>query len=685
MVSFFGLKLGSDRKKAQSKQAQSKAPQKWNRADQNALGEGQYFGKTLSPPQFPSSNARPGTANSTRSMSNWRAVFKNPAMTSSMTDLAPPRRRPSVGSLRHAASDVNLRPGTALPTALGGSGLRPGTPSRPSGAQKAGWVNPLDVHFCKNSANTHPGTPLGQNLVATGSAAPGFPNHPTGQFDFGQHTDGHETSKNTNKDVPSATSHSRKSDEVIVTPTQYPSPPPPDTNSEGTLSPVNVPAPDSHSPISKRDAPGPLGNVDGPEPTSPPSPMPTAQPTSPDRPGGPVVRNLPAWRDTFAFHQPRRHSFTKEFEEVYRVTMMHPLKEGFSGNFADFDFGESVTRTTSNTSETEQGPSLEAARRPKSISSSSITQTEREESRRPAPTCTPEDLATNVLDQLPRAPREHALRILGPPPAAAGAYRGHSNGTGMGFRQGFKSRFDSETWSRATPPRPLQPVLPPSATDDVETAAMNSCGLAPDSGIGCTSSEPTPRQNEKLPSSPFSRPGMEGNFPMSKGLPRGRRPGPLPPRRSSSDDDDNALPFPMWSDFDRSEPRLSAMPAPLTPSRPSPSQDPRAGLSTSTSATAPRVPSPTFPSLAKSIPNSSDSFGTSLDINLNEPVGSPTRSGFPSLDRRPSTSVGTSCIRVEAKKAPPRPAPVTLPPSPNKGMHADLRSPVLTEFTGTFI
>ncbi|KAK9443535.1 hypothetical protein VB005_02814 [Metarhizium brunneum] len=703
MVSFFGLKLGSDRKKAQSKQAQGKAPPKWNRFDRNALGEGQYLEKDLSPPQFPSSTSRPGTANSTRSMSNWRAVFKNPAMTSSLIDLAPPKRPPSTGSLRHAASHVNLRPGMALPTALGGNGLRPGTPSRPSGAKKAGWVNPLDVHFCRNPANTHPGTPLGRNPVVTGPVALGSPNNPTGQFDFGQHTDGQETSKNTNKHVPSATAHSRKSDEEFVASNQYPSPPPSDTGSEGALSPMNLPALDNHSPTRKRDAASSPGNVDMPEPTSPPSPMPLVQPTSPDRLGGPIVRNSPARRDTFAFHQPRRQSFTKEFEEVHRATMMHPPKEGFSGNFADFDFGESVIKTTSNMSETEGHPSFEAARRPstspeatkesdrglaptasESMLSSSLKQTERDELRRLAPTYTPEDQATNVIDQLPRSPRERALRTLGPPPAATGAYRAHSNGTGMGFPQGFKSRFDSEKWSRATPPRPLQPVLPPSVIHDVETAAMRSFGPAPDSGIGYTSREPTPRQTEKLPSSPFSRPPMEGNFPMSKGLPRGRRPGPPPPRPSSSDDD-NALPFPMWSDFDMSEPRRSAMPAPLTPSRPSPSQDPRSGLSTSTSAASPRIPSPTFPSLAKSISNSSDSFGNSIDMDNNEPLGSTTLGGFPSLDGRPSTSGGISSIRVEAKKAPPRPAPVTLPPSSNKGIHAGLRSPVLTEFPGTFI
>ncbi|KHO01346.1 uncharacterized protein MAM_00347 [Metarhizium album ARSEF 1941] len=525
MVSLFGLKLGSDRKKAQIKQAQGNAPQKWSRFDQYAFDDSQYPGNNLSRPRF-RSTTRPSTAHSTSSMSSWRAVFKNPAVTSSMADLASPRRRPSVGSLRHVASDWNTRPGTAFPAALQTSGFQPGVPSRTPGNQKAGWISPSDIHLCKNPANIRPATPLGQNPFVTAPATPRSPKSPLAQSDFEQHTGRGE---HANTSALPFTVHNGKLDKEIVTQTANPSPPPSDTNSEGALSPVNVPASENRPPLSGGNAPSALKNVDMPEPISIPSPE------------GLIVRSVRARRDTFAFHQPRRQSFTMEFEGSNRATVMHPPKEGFSGNFADFDFGQGVARAASNTSAREVKPSFDAATRP-SMSSESTS---------------------------------------------------------------------------AMPPRPLQPVVPPPATNDVEVTAMDAYGPPADSGIGCSRSEPTPRPAENLGRSAFSRPPMEGDFPMYKGLPRGRQRGPRPPPLSSFDDK-NAFKLPMWSGFDRSEPRRSAIPAPLTPSRPSSSRSPKAGLSTPTSATAPRIPSPTFSSLAQSSSNSGDTFEKSFGINLDE-------------------------------------------------------------------
>lgn len=692
-----------------TKQAQSKVPpQKWDRIDQNTLGEGQYFGHNFSRPQFPSSTARPGTANSTRSTSNWRAVFKNPAMTSSMVDLAPPQRRPSVGSLRHAASDLNLRPGTALPAPLGGSGLRPGTPSRPSGAVKADWVNPLDVHFCRDPTSSRPGTPLGSSTTVvaapTTSAVPASPKNRLGQFDFGQSAGGEEASRNIKKNSPQTCVTNCKPDEEPATQNGYPSPPQSDRNSDRAFSPVNVPASEKLSSSSKRNAPSALRKVDVPGPKALPSPAPSVQGSGEDRADSPVVRNVPARRDTFAFHQPRRRSFTMEFEDSHRATMMNPPKEGFSGNFADFDFGEIVSKTTSNTSVKEEKPNLDvtrsqiasseptreslvepAATYTRSTPSPSIRQADREGSKSPAPTYVSEDQVANstLIDQLPKPPREPALRPLGPPPAAAGAHKGPGSGPRISPRQGFQSRFDAERSSRAPPPRPLRPVVPVSAADHVESAIMSPYGPPPDSGSSYMRDETPVRPAEKLPSSPFSRPPMEGNFPVTKGLPRGRRPGP-PPLKLATSNDEYALSLPAWSDFDRADPRLSAMPAPLTPIRPNTSHGTGSGISTPTSATAPRLPSPTFSSLSKSISTSSPTFGA-FEINFDEPLNSPTLGGFPSVDRQPSTSAGSNSKRVEAKRAPPRPAPVTLPPSATKDGGTGIKSPALTEFPGTFI
>ncbi|POR35770.1 Uncharacterized protein TPAR_04045, partial [Tolypocladium paradoxum] len=242
MVSFFGLRLGGDKKKSQK--PQGKQPQKWDRIDQNTLGEGQFFGQqNFSRPQFPnasSSSSRPGTAGSStaaRRPPNWRAVFGNPGMASSMTDLAPPSLAGS-GGLRHHASEANLRTNCAggsttslaLPAALGGAGARPGTPSRPA-TSKTEWVNPLDVHFCKDTSGSRPGTPLGPAANAAAKS-------PLGQFEFGVEART-EAEAETEMSVAAAATDEPKPEEPDGA-TGYPSPPQSDKDSERAFSPVNT-------------------------------------------------------------------------------------------------------------------------------------------------------------------------------------------------------------------------------------------------------------------------------------------------------------------------------------------------------------------------------------------------------------------------------------------------------------
>lgn len=598
-------------------------------------------------------------------------------MTSSMVDLAPPTKRTSFGSLRHPASDMNLRSTAALPHALGGNGLRPGTPSRPAGA-KAEWVNPLAVHFCKDPSSSRPGTSSGPNYAATPALhPPASPQNFLGQFDLGQSAGGEENQTNETNDKV----ETHKSEEPFTGQNGYPSPPQSEKDSESAFSPISPPHPpktESNRPSSsRRNAPSALRNVDLNAVGSLPSPAPSVQRVSEDKPDGPIIRNVPARRDTLAFHQPLRRSFGMEFEGPNRSTSIPQPKEGFSGNFADFDFGEIVAKVPSTESQREntslqavdQNPSAEEGREvANSIAESyESTTTNQEGSRRSSvPTRASEDQVGNsfLIDQLPRPPQDSVWRPTGPPPAAAGARLAYGAVSHISPTQGFQSRFDSRTTTRAAPPRPLRPMEPLASAGHTGFGPQSPFGPPPDDTQSYTRDiRPPPRPStstSNAPSSPFSRP-MQGDFPSTRGLPRGRR----PEQPQISTDKEAPIALPDWLSLDPSEPRRSAIPAPLSPLRSNTSPySPAAwsSISTPTSATAPRIPSPTFPSLAKSISNSSDTFSKSFEIDFDAPMGSPTLGGFPSIDRQPSTSAGLSSRRVEAKRAPPRPAPVTLPP-----------------------
>lgn len=632
-------------------------------------------------------------------------------MTSSMVDLAPPRRRqPSVGSLRHAASDMNFRSGPGLPAALGGSGLRSGTPSRPATSQKAGseWVNPLDVRFCTASATSRPGKSSHEPNPAVLAAAqapkaPAPPRNFIGNLNLGPSAGGGEEGQTNHASYD----HVRKSDENHVIRNGYPSPPQSDNNSDRAFSPVNSDT--GGISVNTRNLTSSLRRMDVPGPTSLPSPPPSVQRTRQDsQEEGPTIRNGPARRDTLAFHQPRRPSFAMGFEGVQRATIMHAPKEGFSGNFADFDFGEFVTKAMmSNTSVQDEEANFEEVCR-SSVSSCSTKDSlrfstllesasspftwatrpnEREHSKSPAPTHASEDQVTNssLIDQLPQPPREATRRPSGPPSTAIGVHQEVSLGSRIGPRQGFQSRFDSDSSSRAPPPQPLRPMTSSSAANHgLELSSRDPFGPPLDSSTSCVrEGQPSPRSQDRLPSSPFTRRPMEGDFPVSKGLPRGRRPEPLQAHPVSAPDHEGAeFLMPAWSGLDRSEPRRSAIPAPLTPARPYTSHGASTGVSTPTSAVAPRIPSPTFPSLEQSVSGLSSTFGKRFEIDFDEHLNSPTWGVFPSIGRRP----GEVSRRLEARKGPARPEPVTLPPPSNgQGGMVPAMTPAATEFSATFI
>ncbi|PNP47025.1 hypothetical protein THARTR1_10530 [Trichoderma harzianum] len=247
--------------------------------------------------------------------------------------------------------------------------------------------------------------------------------------------------------------------------------------------------------------------------------------------------------------------------------------------------------------------------------------------------------------------------------------------------QGFNTRMTSDSRSRG-PPQPLQQHTALSSL----IARMETPTQSPRSPYGPAAADedtyvrtyeaPRPPM-DRVPLSPFAaRTPMEGEFPVMKGLPRGRQPprpqilpGDSPERQS---EERSPRPFSKWGGFgfDRSESRGATVPMPRTPKSQRPSS-PTWSLSTPTSDVAPRLPSPTFPSLEKAISATSEDLAKSFEISFDAPQPSPLANEFtindaPSPSPIPSPSPRPSpVIRVEAKKAPPRPtpSPINLPPS----------------------
>lgn len=147
--------------------------------------------------------------------------------------------------------------------------------------------------------------------------------------------------------------------------------------------------------------------------------------------------------------------------------------EGFSGNFADFDFGDCVRPSAS--------PRLAAS--PACVPASP-----------PMPHHRAASPASPPPRQLSRSPRKR--HTGGPPLAAIGAHPGPGRALSAAASppRGFAS--SRRLGARAPPPRLL--------------------------------AAPADRSAERSPSprSPYGPPPIEGGFPTSRGLPRGRRPEP---------------------------------------------------------------------------------------------------------------------------------------------------------------
>lgn len=597
----------------------------------------------------------------------------------------------------------------------------------------------------------------------------------------------------------------------------YPSPPASiSSNDPGVVPPpsVNPDTANARPSSSRRNQPQPSGlrrinTLDDAD--SPPTPERTVSQASEDQTAHSstssaksVVRNVRVRRDTMAFHQPRQVSMAMDVDTFQErkwerdasptgtPSKAQPLVEGFDGNFAAFDFGESVAKggsvdmglqnhqqddkrrsthtwnddkgsTTQTTYDDKRSTTYDDKRSTvhtmRTVSNFSghpsldtmgsalgalwpsppTDETEglgipgdtrsyaslgkKEESPLQDPRPPPVNLDSPIIppdnfrsrDPFPQRPHTSAgpkLTPSAPPLAALGAYRppGSSHGethegpfTGLEPPRGFMGRprvGSASGPSTRSPPKPLQ--LRPLADRSDTTPRNSPYGPPPDEG-NYVRSEGSGRRLHDGTASPYGPPPEEGNyvraegdlrrppeppaatssagaarstpiegdFPVSKGLPRGRRPTFTAPTSSEQ--------APILDDFDAPAPpkyfaRQSAMPAPLSPFRTTTTIT--ATNSSNTLNEKPRSPHrplrsdewfpPNTPTTLSGAPQldlegseTGDDFAKSLEGVLEgiKPLISPVlMSGSAPLGSGRSENM-RSPMRMEFEKAPPRPAP----------------------------
>ncbi|PON24361.1 hypothetical protein TGAM01_v206693 [Trichoderma gamsii] len=247
------------------------------------------------------------------------------------------------------------------------------------------------------------------------------------------------------------------------------------------------------------------------------------------------------------------------------------------------------------------------------------------------------------------------------------------NSFGSDPPQGFNSRMTTESRARG-PPQPLQQAAFPSLAARMETPSQSPrspYGPAADESNYMRAQEAPRPPMDRVPMSPFAaRTPMEGEFPVMKGLPRGRQPPrPQVPFEDSPDrrtEERSPRPFSKWGGFgfDRPDTRNSPLPKPPRTPKGQPPASPSWSISTPTSDIAPRLPSPTFPSLEKAISATSEDLAKSFEMSFDAPQPSPLANEFSIHDVAIPSAKSSPVIRVEAKKAPPRPtpSPINLPP-----------------------
>ncbi|KAI1181280.1 hypothetical protein F4777DRAFT_585184 [Nemania sp. FL0916] len=352
MVSFFGLKIGGEKKKKSSRDLQISAPQPQNPDDSNPDGNIFDFPGGANPSYEASvySLSRQDSRQSTRSKTSmFRGLkvgpFASNKFGSSMIDL------PTPPSLRHHASNPNLghqwTTGSSASLNLAPPSFNPmARPSTSDGRNKT-WVSPLDVHFTQDSSRTGFKGPLSPALTETPKSPLGqyelkldLPNDVSSFADFVNFSETVEAPAPLRIKKPASTRLAMESQSEAQSPQKPPSPPQSiaerETLDNTVPEPTKVLTTDMRPSSRKnhRNVPSGLEELQnaisnfGPASLPSPSTTPRAseekapsasipsRPASPTKKGNinPVIRNVSAKRDTLTINPQRRRSLQMKIE-----------------------------------------------------------------------------------------------------------------------------------------------------------------------------------------------------------------------------------------------------------------------------------------------------------------------------------------------------------------------------------
>ncbi|KAI1734821.1 hypothetical protein F4680DRAFT_453554 [Xylaria scruposa] len=367
MVSFFGLKIGGEKKKKSSKDLEASAPKLRNLDDSNAIDSNFFDFKGGPNPTYEASVysvSRPESRQSSRSIkSKFKALkvapFASNKFGSSMVDL------PTPPSLRHHASNPSLgrrlNTGSSTSLSLAPPSFNPmARPSTSDGRSKT-WVNPLDVHFTRDSAKAGFKGPLSPASTTRDDGQPSTPlsaapKSPLGQYelkldlpenvssfaDFGNFGEIVDAPAPLRIKKSTSTRLTVKQQTESQSPQKPPSPPQSivdkETSANSTSGPLQPPA--TQAQPSNRSIPSDLEKLRIPlssfGPTSLPSPSTTPRaseekpPTSSPKPASPpakrgnakpIIQNVLAKRDTLTINAQRRNSLQMKIEAAEADTI----------------------------------------------------------------------------------------------------------------------------------------------------------------------------------------------------------------------------------------------------------------------------------------------------------------------------------------------------------------------------
>ncbi|KAI0551397.1 hypothetical protein F4679DRAFT_137628 [Xylaria curta] len=369
MVSFFGLKIGGEKKKKPSKDLEASTPKLRNLDDPNAIDSNFFDFKGGPNPTYEASVysiSRPESRQSSRSIkSKFKALkvapFASNKFGSSMVDL------PTPPSLRHHASNPSLgrrlNTGSSTSLSLAPPSFNPmARPSTSDGRSKT-WVNPLDVHFTRDSAKAGFKGPLSPASTPRDDGQPSTPlsaapKSPLGQYelkldlpedvssfaDFGNFSETVDAPAPLRIKKSTSTRLTVKQQTESQSPQKPPSPPQSivdkETSENSTSGPLQPPV--TQAQPSNRSIPSDLEKLRIPlsnfGPTSLPSPSTTPRaseekppttasspkPTSPPIKKGnakPIIQNVLAKRDTLTINTQRRNSLQMKIEAAESGTI----------------------------------------------------------------------------------------------------------------------------------------------------------------------------------------------------------------------------------------------------------------------------------------------------------------------------------------------------------------------------